>query len=210
MLNNCCAMLNNCCVAADQGGWEQSVWGGARCCLNKRQLGSPKLITLFWASSDDIMTDGNEDVGAGGRKSYLLRRHHDVGRAGWMGVKMAEHTLVVHTTAHWCFTSVDLNGSHSPLRSLSLKHAHTHTHRSDMMSPEAERGGGHIKAEPASQPARGLVIVCDYHFLALQKIREFAELHRGRLSTRRLTSGLCCMQIQSLTCLIRLAEITFS
>lgn len=43
-------------------GWELSEQEPDR-------LVSPKLITLFWPSSDDIMTDGNEDVGAGGRKA---------------------------------------------------------------------------------------------------------------------------------------------
>lgn len=48
-------------------GWEQ---GSAGCSLNRERgkSASPREITLFWARRDDIMTDGDEDVGAGGQE----------------------------------------------------------------------------------------------------------------------------------------------
>lgn len=55
---------------------------------------SPREITLFWASRGDIMTDGDEDVGAGARKRYL-QPWHRVGQR--------------HTTANRYTTPMDLN-----------------------------------------------------------------------------------------------------
>ncbi|KAF3860130.1 hypothetical protein F7725_000385 [Dissostichus mawsoni] len=48
-------------------GWVLSEQG--------RQTSSPREIALFWARRGDIMTDGDEDVGAGGRKPYLPQWH---------------------------------------------------------------------------------------------------------------------------------------
>lgn len=51
--------------------------GRAGCSLNRERdrTASPREIALFWARRGDIMTDGDEDVGAGGRKPYLPQWH---------------------------------------------------------------------------------------------------------------------------------------
>lgn len=55
--------------------------GRAGCSLNRERgrPASPREITLFWARGDDIMTDGDEDVGAEGRKRYLPQWHRGDG-----------------------------------------------------------------------------------------------------------------------------------
>lgn len=74
-------------------GWEQ---GRAGCSVNRERgrLASPREITLFWARRDDIMTDGDEDVGAEGRKRYLLQWHQVDGDTH------IGYTFVEHTTVH--------------------------------------------------------------------------------------------------------------
>lgn len=74
-------------------GWERGR-AGRSVNRERSRLASPREITLFWARRDDIMTDGDEDVGTEGRKRYLLQ-WHQVDADTHIG-----YTLVEPTTVH--------------------------------------------------------------------------------------------------------------
>lgn len=57
-----------CCEAVIKGQQWQNRSGMG---VSRTGPASPREITLFWVRRDDIMTDGDEDVGTEGRKCYL-------------------------------------------------------------------------------------------------------------------------------------------
>lgn len=95
--------------------------GRVGCSLNgaHSRSASPGEITLFWSRRDDIMTDGNEDVGTGAGKRYLLALTYN-----------GTEETGTHTLTH------TLSGAHFHcliLYSNGLKHRSSPTEHNDLL-----------------------------------------------------------------------------
>lgn len=128
--------------------------GRAGCSLNRERgrPASPREITLFWARGDDIMTDGDEDVGAEGRKRYLPQWHRGDGDV---------HINTCGT--HWRSLILYSSG----LEQLSLPTGHNHTHIYTHLHTATHTkpltclglgGGCHLKVKARQSQARSLCV----------------------------------------------------
>lgn len=90
-----------------EGAWQGWVFGW---------VASPREITLFWAWRDDVMTDGDEDVGADGRKRYLPQWHQEDGDANTCGTHYRSMILYSSGLEEYC---------HSLLNPSKQEHTHT-------------------------------------------------------------------------------------
>lgn len=161
-------------------GWEQ---GRAACTPNREcdRLASPKEITLFWARGDDIMTDGNEDVGARSRKLYLTWWHREDG-----DTHMHINTCGSHCSSlilQWTRTVVTPHWTHiCTCGNTHLWHVH---------SSAGSRRWLSVKRHKSDTEGRSLWVTVGLLSLSTAQHLKLLENTLKRLISRR-TPGLSC------------------